>query len=106
MYARVLYYIRLMATIVVRRCLILVGVIRVSLRKSHFLNRLLRLELISVGLYIGLIGGFVLYGLDKVYSIFYLVIAVGERVLGLSLIISFCYKYGSENVKAANMVVC
>lgn len=82
------------------------GVLRFVLNYRHLLNSLLRLELIVLIIYYGLslIG---LVGLnDFFFTLFYLVIAVCEGVLGLSLLIARRYRHGSDYMKGFNKLRC
>jgi NADH:ubiquinone oxidoreductase subunit K len=89
---------------------VLVGVFRGGLRfvfnYRHLLNSLLRLEFIVLIIYYGLrlVG---LIGLsDFFFTLFYLVIAVCEGVLGLSLLIARRYRHGSDYMKGFNRSRC
>lgn len=43
---------------------------------------------------------------EQFFRLFYLVLVVGEGVLGLSLLVLICYGYGGDAVKIVRLVVC
>lgn len=80
--------------------------LRFFLNYSHLLNRLLRLELLSVSVFLFIGLNINILGIDLFYLLYFLVILVCEGVLGLSLLIVNCYNYGRDYVRRFNRLVC
>nr|QQQ88668.1 NADH dehydrogenase subunit 4L [Hyalella cajasi] len=76
------------------------------MNRTHLLNSLLSLEMMSVTIYflIGVI--FVTLGLELFYLMFFLVLIVCEGVLGISLLVSLVYSHGEDYFKAFNSMQC
>jgi len=82
------------------------GVFRFILNKAHLLNRLLSLEFLAVRVYWLLSINSIYLGLEGQNNLFYLVIAVGEGVLGLSLLVVLSYRCGRDLIKTINSILC
>lgn len=80
-----------------------VGVFRFIFNYGHLLSRLLSLELLGLIVY-WLISLRVMCRKVDFFILFYLVIVVCERVLGLSLLINRVYRYGSDYMKTYSML--
>nr|AXI98723.1 NADH dehydrogenase subunit 4L [Pseudoniphargus sp. 1-Balearics] len=81
------------------------GTVMFVLNYSHLLNSLLSLEFISSSVFFLMVISF--SGLsEEIFSLYFLVMLVCESVLGLSLLISSIYSYGSNYTKNMSSVLC
>ena len=76
------------------------------LNRSHFLLRLLILEVLSLSLYFILcVNIFGIY-FELVFILYFLIILVCEGVLGLCLLVVVNYRYGSDYLFLINKLIC
>nr|YP_010348445.1 NADH dehydrogenase subunit 4L [Charcotia amundseni]UIN24687.1 NADH dehydrogenase subunit 4L [Charcotia amundseni] len=94
-------YISLMSVVMV-----MVGLISFFLNKNHLLNSLLSLEVVSLGVYAGMINTLVSFNMDCFFVFYFLVLVVCEGVLGLSLLVMMCFVYGVEHMKGFDSLLC
>nr|YP_009353840.1 NADH dehydrogenase subunit 4L [Euciroa cf. queenslandica STW-2017]AQZ26129.1 NADH dehydrogenase subunit 4L [Euciroa cf. queenslandica STW-2017] len=78
--------------------IVLFCVITLSLQTSHFLNLLLILEMAVIGLYTSLV---LLGALCFSYlCLIFIVMSVGEAVVGLALLVASVRQFGNDYVKS------
>nr|DAZ91344.1 TPA_asm: ND4L [Gammarus chevreuxi] len=73
---------------------------------SHLLSSLLSLEFLALTVYWCLSLSIFNVGGDFFFVLFYLVMAVCEGVLGLSILISVSYSHGSDYMKMFSSLSC
>nr|AET09683.1 NADH dehydrogenase subunit 4L [Gondogeneia antarctica] len=73
---------------------------------KHFLNSLLSLELLGLGIYWSLMLKFGYMAHEEMFGLFYLVMVVCESVLGLSLLVVMSYGFSSGYTSTVYSVVC
>lgn len=92
--------------IVVLILVILRGWISFILNNNHLLVRLLRLEILAIGIYFTGLLIFISLGVEAVFMVYYLVIVVREGALGLSLLIVVSYNYGRDYMRILRTLLC
>lgn len=88
---------------VLRLVLVFRGLIIFSSKREHLLSVLLRLEYISLGIFIIFLGSLIVR--DLFYSLYYLVFTACEGALGLSILILINRVYGGDYFKTFNSYV-
>lgn len=85
---------------------LIAGALRFILNYTHLLNRLLRLEFLSLIVYWSLSVRGDPTIKDFFFPLFYLVMVACEGVLGLSLLISGAYRHGVDYMKRYSALSC
>nr|YP_006234451.1 NADH dehydrogenase subunit 4L [Gammarus duebeni]AER12197.1 NADH dehydrogenase subunit 4L [Gammarus duebeni] len=82
------------------------GLFSFVMNYTHLLNSLLSLEFLALMIYWSLSMSVMNIGSDFFFALFFLVMAVCEGVLGLSLLISGAYSHGSDYMKTYSSLSC
>ena len=85
--------------------ILFLGFLNFMYKSKQFILLLLRLELILILVYFTLRGSFLVIGFDLCFCIYYLILGVCERCLGLSLLIYTIRSFGEDYVKDFNLLI-
>ncbi len=86
--------------------LVIGGLFSYIINYSHFLNSLLRLECIRVGVFCVIIHKIDMLDGELFYRVYFLVVVVCEGVVGLSLLVVMVFSRGRDYIKIRSRVVC
>lgn len=82
------------------------GLISYAVNYSHFLVRLIGLECVVIGIYVGMSGVLRIVGQEVISRLYFLVIGVREGGLGLALLVLVRYRCGRDRFKSCTGLVC
>nr|YP_009532919.1 NADH dehydrogenase subunit 4L [Mantispa japonica]AYG51254.1 NADH dehydrogenase subunit 4L [Mantispa japonica] len=82
------------------------GILVYSLIRKHMLSTLLTLEFIVLSLFYFLYIYLILYDYDFYFLMYFMIFAVCEGVLGLSILVSLIRTHGNDYFQSFNMLQC